>query len=407
MLTNELDRMFNSEFHFYFDRDEFFNCYVSFNILEFIKYNSEYPLIYNNEKFINIVKNNIKFNFYLFDNTNIIKFDEISQVQLFENLNVITFFLRKNKKNLDSKYSVVCNIEFYDYLYQYITSEYTEFFGVSEYEYNIFKNDLKSIIEKRYINNFMPSDPKRNYYFSSDYISFKTPEDKISNLYDIFSNNILINDFKNFILTNENLRNVSYNGNVPLTKYIKYNKEIISLLYDYKEKTGNIGDYLQASNGLLDGYNRYDYKQVDFLNNIFLETKDLKKNIKNIKPYEIITSLQSTACENKIFDQIQIDDLVDLDILYACNFLDNFNIEINEFWLDDYKKLPVYLLEGMAKYDIYFLERINEGSMSETWSLLTNEKLNNLNAGKYLCMITTQNSYVQKNLIENYFILEI
>ena len=201
MLINEVDKLFNSEFHFYFDRDDFFNCYVSFNFLEFIKHNSEYPSIYDNEQFINTIKNNVKFNFYLFDSTNIIKFDEISQIQLFENSNIITFLLRKNKKSLDSSYAVVCNIEFYDYLYQYITSEYSEFLGISEYQYSIFKNDLKSIIEKRYINSYMPSDPKRTYQFSSDFISFQTTEDKISNLYDIFSNNILLNNFKDFIIT--------------------------------------------------------------------------------------------------------------------------------------------------------------------------------------------------------------
>lgn len=143
------------------------------------------------------------------------------------------------------------------------------------------------------------------------------------------------------------------------------------------------------------------------MNNIYLTTVDLKKNRASIKPYETITSLQSTACDNKIFNQTQINQLIDSDILYICNFIDNFNIDLNDFWLEDYKKLPVYLLEVKTKYNIYFLEKINESSMSETWTLLTNEKLNNLNAGKYLCMITTQNSDVQKNLIENYFILEI
>ena len=407
MLINEVDKLFNSEFHFYFDRDDFFNCYVSFNFLEFIKHNSEYPSIYDNEQFINTIKNNVKFNFYLFDSTNIIKFDEISQIQLFENSNIITFLLRKNKKSLDSSYAVVCNIEFYDYLYQYITSEYSEFLGISEYQYSIFKNDLKSIIEKRYINSYMPSDPKRTYQFSSDFISFQTTEDKISNLYDIFSNNILLNNFKDFILSNETSRNITYNGNVPLTKHIKYNKEVKTLLYDYKEQVGNLEDYLQASIGLLSNYNRYDYKQIDFLNSIYLLTDDLKKKEESIKSYETITSIQSTACENKIFNQIQANELVDSDILYICNFLDNFNIDLNQFWVEDYKKLPVYLLEVMTRYNIYFLEKINESSMSETWSLLTNEKLNNLNAGKYLCMISTQNSDVQKNLIENYFILEV
>lgn len=409
MLNNASNREFNSIFHHYFDRNNNFNCYVTFNFLEFIKSQSEFPQIYNQK-----ILERLQFRFYLQneDKTSIKEIKNISKYNLFSNESIITFFLMYDTENIKGNYQVKCTINFEDEFYNFINntpiSEASEYFNLTEYEYVTIVSQLKPIMDTKYINQFKPSNLAMVYEFFSDFINFYDKDVKISNLFDIYKNSINFETYSKFIQDKESEKQYTYDSTLPITKYIK-DQKIYDLVFNLEEKKGNLNNYLDLSLSLLNNSkNRDDYKKTSSSNNIFLKNA-ANTNIKkaSINPYNFIDSLQSTACETNIFADITIELFKDSDILYITTFLDNYDfLKVDDFWTSNYENMPVYLLDIATKYTVYYLEKIDENSMYEDWKLLTKGSLNSLKQGKYLCMICADRDYVSKELIENYFILE-
>ena len=401
-------------FHFYFDRNDDFNCYMSFNIIEFLKFNSQFPEIYDNDEFAFYIKNSLKFNFYLQNNDNKnFEFDHYETVKLFESDEVITFFLHSETKKLVGKYLVKCLVTFEDGFYEYLVNSLDgkidgPLFGLTESKFQILAKEIKVILDKKNTNQKGICNLQRTYEFFSDYINFEKKEIKVSNLYEIFSKILSVKSFNDFITLKETSKQTIYNGTVPITSYIKDTKSL-DLDFKLKDKTGSISNHLDLSISLLNNLkNKLDYKQAGFIENIFLPEKIVRQVPRTeIKPYETILSVQSDACDNSLFIKPVIKELLDSDIILMATFLNNFGIiDINEYWVDNIPLLPVYLIEILTKYNIFYLKEINESSMYETWLPLTKDILNNLGADRYLCMISVDKMYIQNSLIENYFILE-
>ena len=409
MLEDALNKEFNSVFHHYFDRDEIFNCYVSFNFLNFMQTYTEFPQIYNEQ-----ILNNLQFRFFL-QNENASSIKEIKNVSrynLFENESIITFLLEHDSKKIRGNYQVKCVINFEDEFYNFITSTPPDvactYFGLTEYEYVSIMSQLKLIMDVRYINQFAPSNLARTYEFYSDFIKFTDKNIMVSNLFDIYRKIISFRSYNKFISDKESEKQYTYDSTVPITKYIK-DQKIYNLTFNIKEKTGDYKSYLDLSLSLLDNStNRFDYKKTSALKNTFLkDVTNINNKKKAINTYDFISSIQSTTCETNIFSDIEEEVFKDSDILYVSTFLDNYGfLKTDEFWTSNYENMPVYLLDIATKYNVYYLEEIKSESMYESWKPLTKDSLNLLNQGKYLCMICADKDYINKELIENYFILE-
>ena len=111
--------------------------------------------------------------------------------------------------------------------------------------------------------------------------------------------------------------------------------------------------------------------------------------------------------QDTIKEKVEEQKFIDSDVLYLTAFLSNFDIiDINEYWSSDIKLLPVYLLEILTNYKVYYIKELNDQSLNEDWRQLTKEELTNLNSGRYLCMISVDKPYIQNSIIENYFVLE-
>ena len=409
MLNDASNREFNSTFHHYFDRNDNFNCYVIFNFLEFIKSKSEFPQIYNEK-----ILEKLQFRFYLQneDATNIKEIKNVSKYRLFENNSIITFFLVHDAKKIKGNYQIKCTINFEDEFYNFISNtpvdEASQYFNLTEYEYATIVSQLKPIMDVKYVNQFKPSNLSMVYELFSDFIKFDDKSVKISNLFDIYKNSISFLTYSKFIKDKEAEKQYTYDSTLPITKYIK-DQKTYDLKFNLKEKKGNLNNYLDLSLSLLkNSTNRDNYKKTSSLNNIFLKNITNKnKNKRTVSPYNFIDSLQSTVCETNIFADITTESFKDSDILYITTFLDNYDfLRIDDFWTNSYENLPVYLLDIATKYTVYYLDDINKYSMYEIWKPLTKDSLNLLNQGKYLCMICADKEYVNKELIENYFILE-
>ena len=115
-----------------------------------------------------------------------------------------------------------------------------------------------------------------------------------------------------------------------------------------------------------------------------------------------------SKCDNNLFNDLpqNTKKLNDSDLLLLSHCFNNIsNLEISDFWANDITLLPVYILDVMSKYSIYYLKNIDEESMRQTWSLLNREEINNLQQGNYLCKISTNEELLYDSLLENYFIL--
>jgi hypothetical protein len=414
LLNDDLNTQFNTIFHHYFDRGDNLNCYVSFNFINFIKSSSEFPEIYDDANFLSKILEQVQFRFYLQNEnaTNIKEIKNISRYRIFPDQPIITFFLRHDVKQIKGNYQIRCLINFEDQFYKFINevppNEACVYFNLSEYQYSTIISDLKLIIEKKFINQFQPSNLAQTYEFYSDYIKIVDKSIKVSNLFDIYRNIITFEAYDNFIRQKELEKQYTYDSILPITKYIK-DQKIYDLIFGLKTKTGNLNNYLDLSLSLLfNSLNRSDYKKTSSLENIFLENiVQTKPNKKAINPYDFISSLQSTACETSIFSALDIEKFKESDILYIATFLENYDfLRVDDFWTSDYKNMPVYLLDIATKYNVYYLSKINDDSMYETWEPLTKESLNLLNNGRYLCMISADKDYINNEIIENYFILE-
>ena len=413
MLNNILDKSFNSTFHHYFDRDDNFNCYVSFNFIEFMKYNSQYPQIYNDENLVSKILDLLQFRFFLqnTDFTNILEIKEVSKIDLFSNNNLTTFFIKHDSKKIRGDYQLRCQINFEDQFYNWSTNtsvtEASKYFNLTEYQYVVFIKDARQIIETKFTTQFKPSNLARTYEFFSDFIKFKDKQVKASNLYDIYKQKISYQEYVNFINNKEIEKQATYYSNLPLIKYIKDGLEY-DLKFDLKNKTGDVKNYLDLTLSLLsDSKNRDDYKKTSSLNNIYIKNLMSNRKVESVKTYEYISAIQSTACETDIYSNISTESFKDSDILYVATFFDNYDfIQVNDLWENEYRNIPVYILDIATKYNVYYLEKIEEKSLYEKWNLLTKDALNVLSTGTYLCMISSDRDFINNNIMENYFLLE-
>lgn len=421
-MLSKTTRIFNSPFHFYFDRNENFNCFVTFNVYEFLKNYSTYPQIYDIEEFYRQVLSSFNIEFYLLledkdsirlHTEQLIKISDTQIVDLFNNNKLKTYLLNFDARSINRNYRVKGKISFSDKIYSYIQQ-----FLQGNVTNTLFADDKKTFLdiantfrnahEKKYYNTFNSFIPNSTHEFYSEVINFSKKSIKVSNLYEIFAPFINRDTLRNFIKTSETVKNVTYDGNLPINSYI-LDKQFYSLNYDVGKKVGNPENYLKLSMSLLDNSkNRTDYKRYSYENNLFLVNDVTKrKSNETQKTYEYISAVQSTACENSITKNSTVPELLGSDVLLTSTFLDNYPIlNFNEYWIGEPNKIPIYLLEILTKYNVMYLTDTTE-SLDEKWQQLTKDKLENLTSGKYLCMISADQDYIQNNIIENYFVLEV
>lgn len=413
-MLDKTTRIFNSPFHFYFDRSDNFNCYVSFNVYEFLKNYSTYPETYEIEEFYTSVRDSIKLDFYLYieDKDSIrlhteqqIKISNVQEISLVDSNKIKTYFLNIETENIYRDYRVKGVVTFSDTVYDYIQKFIQKNISLEIFP-EIYK--IKDSYEKKYYNLFSVFVPNSTHEFYSEVISFYKKSVKVSNLYQIFNSSITKQSLLDYIEIYEKAKGLMYDGNLPITSYYVDNK-VYSLNYNVQQKEGNTNDYLRLSMSLLNNLkNRDDYKKFSFNNNVYLLNElTTRKKIKTVNLYQTISAIQSDACENQIQNS-KTPELPDSDILLITTFFDNFPIiNVNDFWAEDPKRISVYLLDLLTKYNIFYLSNIQESTLDESWKNLTKEELQNLNSGRYLCMISADQDYIQDSIIENYFVLEI
>lgn len=409
---NKNYRLFNTPFHYHFDRDDNLNCYLSFSIKEFIKAYSSFPEIYDDPNFTTNILNLLEFKFLLESvDKKIVNAESVELMNMFDNLSIITFYSKFTSATIPQNFLIKVVVKFrdgfYDYLVKIANNEIINpLLILPAGDINVFSKTLKLNFDKKYTNFYKPTNESSEYEFISDYIKLVDRKIKISNLYDIYSPAINYQNYLTFLIKKELEKQELYDGRVPITSYIK-DKIIKYLNFNLKEKTGEVDNHLDLSLSLLSNLNnRMNYKRLSFSNNIFInDTRKIDKT--TLLPSDTISSLQSNSCENEIMKTQQEQEFKDSDILYLTTFLSNFDIiDINEYWADNIKIIPIYLLEILTNYNVYYLSDINEQNMHETWKQLTKQELNNLNVGKYLCMISADKPYIQNSMIEKYFVLE-
>lgn len=421
-MLNKTTRIFNSPFHFYFDRNENFNCFITFNVYEFLKNYSTYPQIYDIEEFYRQVLSSFNIEFYLsledkdsirLHTEQLIKISNTQIVDLFNNNKLKTYLLNFDARSINRSYRIKGKISFsdkiYSYIQQFLQGNVTNtLFADNKKTFLDIANTFRNAHEKKYYNTFNSFIPNSTHEFYSEVINFSKKSIKVSNLYEIFAPFINRDTLRNFIKTSETVKNITYDGNLPINSYI-LDKQFYSLNYDVGKKIGNPENHLKLLMSLLDNSkNRSDYKRYSYENNLFLVNDITKRKLNETqKTYEYISAVQSTACENPITKNNIIPELLGSDILLTSTFLDNYPIlNFNEYWVGEPNKIPIYLLEILTKYNVMYLTDTTE-TLDEKWEQLTKDKLENLTSGKYLCMISADQDYIQNNIIENYFVLEV
>lgn len=414
-MLNKNNRIFNSPFHFFFDRNDNFNCFVSFNFYEFLKNYATYPELYEIDEFYNLVKSSVILEFYLVleDKDSIrlhteqqIKIQNLQEINLLNNAKITSYILNIPTTNINRKYTIKGVVTFSGNTYTYLQQ-----FLDRNIDLQLFSeaHKIKDTFEKKYYNSFSSFVPSSTYEFYSDVIDFSKKLTKVSVLHKIFNTAISRQTLSEHIQTYETIKGVKYDGNLPITTFIVDNREY-SFNYNIQAKQGSTDEYLRLSMSLLNNLiNRKDYKKFSYANNIYLlDNLAETKNNETVKPYEYISAIQSDACESEVQQSVKVPALLDSDILLVSTFFDNFSIiKPDDFWVEDTKAISVYLLELLTKYNIVYLSNIDSSTLNESWSQLTKEELQNLNSGKYLCMISADQDYIQNSIIENYFILEI
>ena len=119
LAVNKNHRLFNTPFHYYFDRNNNLNCYVSFNFIEFLKTYSSFPEIYDDPAFSAL--NLIQFDFLLQSSNNkLIKATNTQQINLYNNPNIITFFINFDSSTIPNEFFIKGVLKYKDGFYDYL-----------------------------------------------------------------------------------------------------------------------------------------------------------------------------------------------------------------------------------------------------------------------------------------------
>ena len=111
LAVNKNYRIFNTPFHYYFDRNNNLNCYVSFNFIEFLKTYSSFPEIYDDPAFS--ASDLLRFDFLLQSNNNkLTKATNVEQINLFNNPNILTFFVNFESSIIPNEFFIKAIIKY-------------------------------------------------------------------------------------------------------------------------------------------------------------------------------------------------------------------------------------------------------------------------------------------------------
>lgn len=395
----DIERKFYDKLHFYFDRDKSLNIIFTLNFVELLKDRGGIPEDFIVENQQSILQN-LFVDITLLNNENAEtkELETPTQISLFKNNKLITFVSKTSiSALLGGKYKIRVDIRFPNYVHQYL----------SGHPEDVDLSSLKLILEQpisRFAynaTNFLGF-----YNFESDTLQIKKEYCNSFNLYDIYQGIIRYSTYKRFVETQSELRGVSYDGVVPVSKFTLENR-LHSLVYNLETKIGNKDEYQNLLMGLLQKKSPiYSYENFSYGENLFLKQGRVGST-DSISAFERIESLSSDTCGNELFSKLETDTaILGSDILLLSMYYKMFpTLEGMEFWKDDFGLIPVYLLNIFSPCDIYYLSSINENSMSNSWERLTNATLDNLDSGNYLCMISSRQEFLNESLLENYFIL--
>lgn len=407
-ITKE-NRIYHSNVSYWIDREDFLHCVVTFNFIQFLSDRSSHPQIYDNAAFQKHINALLEFKFYLEDGEIFEEFDEVRELNLAQSEKLKTFLAIKKVNKIKGSFEFKGSIRFQDGFYKFVEQKVlenieTSEFGLDDYNDKILMIELKNIMDKKYQSTFSPSTTDMFYEFYHPNI--KIPENKlqVSFLRKLASNTIDLETYLTFIAERESDMNSQYSSNLPIFSWEENRAGPKRLSYDLEEKTGQLENYLTLSMKILRNEN---YIDSDYLNGISVlpDAKRLRNVTQN--SFGKIEGIQSDSCENELFSSTMPTDLKDSDLLYISYFLNNFDkIDINDYWIKFPLLLPVYLLEIISKYNVYYRSNIEEGSLYESWELLETKSVGDLPSGKYLCKICPNLMYLQDYIIENYFILE-
>lgn len=402
-----LNYTYNSNFHYYFDRNHNLNVFFCFNFINYLRLVVKIPSKFLGQN-IDFLNSLFDINLFLesedgvYDKVYIKKFDEVSKVSASLNQEVTTFYGKVNVANLKGSQRISVSINYkYDF-YDFITQRLQD-------------DTLNDTIKSALLNLKLIIDQTFAYYeyntpsivnqinFESEKINFDRKKIYLSSLYDIYNLNINNEEYVNFLSGSSETKKITYDGEVPITKFIDMREYSLNGEIDKINYEKSILRLLQNSDVIL------DYKEMCYEQNLYKVVEDLERQKYKIRPsYEVLTtSLTTTVCDNNLFAiENNVKELQGSDILYVANFYNNVNGFLeNEFWKEDLTKIPVYLIDIFAKTKIYYLNAVDKYSMNMTWLQLTNEALENLEPGNYLCKINSDKDYINDYLIENYFIL--
>lgn len=404
----EKEKVYHDEFTFYFDRGKYINVFFSFNFINLIK--DSFKI--DDSAFLSRIKNNYKIKVFLTRKEEfgdyLQEFETVSKISLTKDNRFDSYFCKNYVGNLKGKYNILVKVYYGQELQKYIDFKLINK-NLNSSERNKFSS-LKIIDEYKYA--FFD---KKGYNLNSTYQFYSSEIDMnfknyyISNLYEIFNNNITFTTLYNYLSSQESERGLIFNGILATNYY--YDNSFYKLNYNFKNNTGSKKEYNQLLVKIFrNDLNIDSYKNSNFINNIFNPDLFRVKKVSNIKTYEkMVDNLTSTACENNIIqDPIRFGNIYqeysELSLLSFC-FEKYKNLEKNNFWKDDISLLPVYILDKKTEYKLYFLSEINSLNMGQKWNLLDKITLENLEKGNYLCKITTDDIYLSNSLLENCFIL--
>lgn len=395
----DIERKFYDKLHFYFDRAKNLNLLFTLNFVELLKEKGGIP-----EEFIvenkQAMLRNLFVDIAILDKGNVVVkgLETPTQISLFKNNKLVTFTSKTSISDLlGGKYKIRVDVRFPNYVHQYL----------SDNPESVDLSHLKLIIEEP-ISRFAYNATNLfgSYSFESDILHIRKDTSNTFNLYDIYQGAIRYSVYKSFIESQSELRGISYDGVVPVSKFVLEN-QLYPLVFNLETKEGNKKDYQNLLMGLLQKESPiYDYEHLSYGNSLFLEQGRVSST-DSVSSFERVDSLSSDACGNDLFSEItEAPEVVGSDILFLSTYYKAFpTLDGIEFWKDDFRLIPVYLLNIFSPCDIYYLSSINENSMSDSWERLTNTTLDNLGSGNYLCMISSKHEFLNNSLLENYFIL--
>lgn len=402
------DKVYYDNLNFFFDRDSNLNIIFSFNFLELLRDTNQKI----EEDYLKLFKDDYQIKVYLMRQEEFGVFSEsfesLEKINLFPDLNVDTYFCKKNIKKFKGKYKIFVRINFSSKELDYINLKLSpdlkpEIFNSLKRTKLNYEENISDYVRKGFF-------PDNHYEFYFDEIDCTSTNYFISNLYPIYEKNISYSSLENFVNDNQQKRekiDISKNDYFYLnTNVFIENDEINYLDYNFSNETGNINNYDRLMLKIFNGEQGRKSIVRSSLQNLSIKQNNRKNKNREIFSYDKISgNFQSDVCENNLFSNlVEGREIKKSDFVFFAFLLDK-NSGLNSEIFRNRINISANILDLKSDYKIYYLKSLNSESMTQNWELLTKRVGNNLLQGTYLCKVSTEKKYISDCLMENYFLL--